>query len=365
MRTLSQWLCLVTSALAVMAGGCGGGNNGGSPDMDTSSSLTFMSRKLYGGADNELQSAFGAMTRDDFAAGIQGFHDAMIKRTFVSRAELVADEIHEIKPDFIGLQEALILRTQTPPDGSQTQATMVEQDYTKILLAALMARGESYEVAATREGVDVEFPGTKSDLRYTETNVILARTDLSARNVKYSNPSGGDFKTTCVLPSLGGMIRIKRGWASVDVNAAGKVFTLIDSHLDFTCVPFDVKVQTGEGDELIAAAKSHDATVVIADLNSNADTSGVSTNPLTNTATYVNFKNAGLSDAWTGSGGFNCCFPDDLGNPKATLDQRIDFVFHRGGGFAPIGAGLTGTTKQTKEGYWASNHAGLWAKLKL
>lgn len=326
--------------------------------------VTFMSRKLYGGADDELAVAFRAMTKEQFALGIEGFHQGILMRVFPSRAQLIADEIKDAKPDFLGLQEALVVRIQTPADGPAMPATQVELDFTQILLDALSARGENYQVAAKQPGVDVEFAGTTSDVRYTENSVILARSDLAERNLTIANPGGGDFQTTCVLPSLGGPISIKRGWAAVDVTAGGTLFRLITSHLDFTCSPFNVKIQTGQGDELIREAKSHESVVVIVDLNSNADTSGVTTNPLTTTPTYGNFRNAGFRDGWTGEKGFNCCFPDDLRNPAATLDQRIDTVLYQGP-FIPDAAGLTGTAKQTPEGYWASNHPGTWVRLKL
>ncbi|WP_437762174.1 hypothetical protein WMF27_00790 [Sorangium sp. So ce281] len=330
--------------------------------------LTFMSRKLYGGADDELNAAFRAQDEAQWTEGMEAFHEALLTKSFVPRAELIADEIKEIKPDFVGLQEALIISTQTPPDGSETSATTVEEDYLQILLAALDARGEQYEAVSTHDGVDAEFAGTESDVRYAERTVLLARSDLATRGIELSNAKQGSFteQSTCVLPSLGGDISITRGWASIGVDVKGKTFNAVVSHLDFTCVGFDPSVQLGEGDELIAATAPLDPVVVIADLNSNADTSGVSSNPLTTTETYNNLRKAGFSDAWTGDDeGFNCCFTDDLlDNDDVPLDQRIDVILYRGP-FTPAGAGLTGLTARTPEGYLPSNHAGTWASLKF
>ena len=155
--------------------------------------LTFMSRKLYGGADDELNAAFRAQDEAQWTEGMEAFHEALLTKSFVPRAELIADEIEEIKPDFVGLQEALIISTQTPPDGSETSATTVEEDYLQILLAALDARGEQYEAVSTHDGVDAEFAGTESDVRYAERTVLLARSRLATRGIELSNAKQGSF----------------------------------------------------------------------------------------------------------------------------------------------------------------------------
>jgi hypothetical protein len=64
-------------------------------------------------------------------------------------------------------------------------ARHVEYDFVKLLLNALRARGLRYDVIAEETGFDAEFPGflsesarILSDIRLTDREVILARTDL-------------------------------------------------------------------------------------------------------------------------------------------------------------------------------------------
>ena len=79
---------------------------------------------------------------------------------FPGRAEAWADEIERARPDLIGLQEAVLWRTQTPADLSPTpNATTVQADLVGLLLAELRSRGLKYEVVIAHVGSDIEAPG--------------------------------------------------------------------------------------------------------------------------------------------------------------------------------------------------------------
>ena len=53
-------------------------------------------------------------------------------------------------------------------------------------------------------------------------------------------------------------------------------------------------------------------------------------------------------------------------NDASTLDERIDFVFHRGG-FRTLSVDVTGDelADRTISGLWPSDHAGVLATLRL
>jgi hypothetical protein len=102
----------------------------------------------------------------------------------------------------VGLQEAVLVRTQSPPDGPATPATTVVLDYVQILLNALAARGLHYEVVVQSINFDAELPSALGfDVRHTDREVILARADLKTSDLKLSNAQAGNFVTNCTIPS--------------------------------------------------------------------------------------------------------------------------------------------------------------------
>ena len=77
--------------------------------------------------------------------------------------------------------------------------------------------------------------------------------------------------------------------------------------------------------------------VLVGDLNSLADGSGMTYNTLTG-------ANGSLADVWIRSGrgaGLTCCQAADLRNVDSMLTQRSDFVLFRGG-FTPLTARTVG-----------------------
>jgi len=118
-----------------------------------------------------------------------------------------------------------------------------------------------------------------------------------------------------------------------------------------------------QGNELIAAlGTSPFPQIVMGDFNSSADGSG--------TATYGNMLAAGFRDAWLDKGvgdGFTSAQTENLLNLPSALDERIDFVFHRGG-LTTIGVDLIGEDPADRivpPGLWPSDHAGVLAVLRV
>jgi endonuclease/exonuclease/phosphatase family metal-dependent hydrolase len=326
-------------------------------------SVTVMTRNVYNGVDTELSAVATATSFLDLVQKVAAVYQAYFARNFPARAAALAAEIEAKRPDLIGLQEAVLVRTQSPPDGPATPATTVALDYVQILLDALAARGLQYEVVVQSINFDAELPSALGfDVRHTDREVILARTDVKTADLKLFNAQGGNFVTNCTLPSpIAGPITLRRGWVAVDVKIRGKSFRLISAHLDVACLPFTSAIQRAQAAEILnGPAATKLPVVLVGDFNSPGDGSGV---------TYNDVIAAGLADAAleAGVGGVpTCCQAADLLNPVSILDSRVDFVLFRGA-FLVRSADIVGENPadRTPSGLWPSDHAGVVATLEF
>lgn len=344
--------------------------------------VTVMTENLYVGAD--LLPAFFAIASGDPEAIVAAVTETFAKVRFTdfnARAEGIARQIEAAQPDLVGLQEVSIWRSQTPPDFVQGNAEHVEFDFLAILLEALDARGLHYAVVAHETGFDAEFPGflseaaveagELSDIRLTDGEAILARTDLNVSELKLSNARTGHFETNIEVPiSETDVFVLLRGWASVDAKVRGKSFRFVTTHLESE----SEEVREAQGLEILAGPADTDLPVVFAaDANSNAN--GDSTTPA-----YAAFIGDGFVDAWfeahPGSIVSTCCNAELLTNSTFVDPSedfgRIDLVLYRAGtDFQTLGAGLFGTnpaTDRVSNGLtliWPTDHAGVAAMLQI
>ena len=337
----------------------------------TDQDITVMTRNLYLGAD--LQEASAAAVSGDPEAIIAADSAAWnnVKKTnFPERAEVLADEIKQSRPLLVGLQEAALWRSGPPDSFSEapTPAPNVEFDYLAILLEKLNERGLHYFPVVCNKNADVENPaldadsGMLKDIRLTDRDVILARSDLPVSNL--SNAQKANFFNNLSFPigNAGKSITILRGWVSVDVQAGGKKFRFINTHLEQenSQNPAFNPIQLAQANELLSGPANTSLPVILeGDFNSRADGSG--------TPTYANLIGAGFADAWgathPGEPGNTCCHASDLLD-AAPLTQRIDLVLLRGG-LSAFGADAVGEelTDRTPSGLWPSDHAGVVASL--
>ena len=97
---------------------------------------------------------------------------------FQVRAELLAAQVAEIKPELVALQEAALWRFGPTPE----TATTVLFDLLALFLSALDQEGVSYDVVAVNRLSDLAVPGGQIEgaLRFTDRNVVLVRSDLRA-----------------------------------------------------------------------------------------------------------------------------------------------------------------------------------------
>lgn len=346
--------------LAVLGGVAAAGAQAGQPHpFRGDRTVTVMTRNLYLGTD--LRPIFAAPTLPALFTAVANGYAQVQATNFPERAQAIAGEIAAAEPDLVGLQEAALYRTDFPPDGPASPAETVTYDFVQILLDALEARGQHYEVVALSTGTDAElpsgFPPTR-DVRLTDREVLLARADLKTADLKLSNAQAGNYATQLVVPTVGGPLPIPRGWVSVDVKIRGKEFRVVTTHLE----AFSAAAQVAQGNELVSGPGATVLPIVaIGDFNSRADGTG--------TPTYANLIAAGFEDAWSvvhpGVPGYTCCFVASLidGPP---LSGRVDLVLARGG-FTALDAEIVGeeTDDRTPSGLWPSDHAGVVAALEL
>jgi endonuclease/exonuclease/phosphatase family metal-dependent hydrolase len=344
--------------------------------------VTVMTRNLYVGAD--LLPAVLAIASGDPEAIVIAVSETFGKVRFTdfnARAEGIASEIDAARPDLVGLQEVTTWRSQTPADFVQGNAEHVEYDFLAILGQALEARGLHYAVVAHEVGFDAEFPGflseaaaaagELSDIRLTDGEAILARTDLQVSELKLTNAQTGHFETNIEFPiSETENFVLLRGWAFVDAKVRGKSFRFVSTHLEAD----SEEVREAQALEILAGPADTALPVVfVADSNSNAN--GDSTTPA-----YSAFLGDGFVDTWTeanpGVTVSTCCSSELLTSPTLVDPSgdfgRVDLVLYRAAGdFRALGAGLFGTdpaTDRVSNGLtliWPSDHAGVAATLQI
>jgi endonuclease/exonuclease/phosphatase family metal-dependent hydrolase len=324
-------------------------------DAKTPLTLKVMTRNLYLGAnlDPIVQAKSAA---EAFAAVEAGWADVQAN-AFPSRAKAIAREIATTKPDFVGFQEAVLYRTQSPADFTVTPATRVALDYVKELKKALAARKLKYRFLGVGSWTDAELPSgdpPKMDIRINVRDALLVRKD---RKIKILRVARGQYATT--TPLFGGFVVAKRGWVFADASISGRRFRVITTHLE----SFDDRSQVLQGEELASDSGLLVArpTILLGDLNSRADGSG--------TPTYARLLAAGFHDAWPQARpndiGLTCCHGEDLREVGGAFYSRIDYVLLRNG-FRAVAAGILGEEQRDRSaGLWPSDHAGVWARLRL
>ena len=347
LRRASVLAFLVAAAIAVTAATAGGARK--------PLTLTVMTRNLYLGAN--LDAIVQAKSAAEAFAAVERGWATVQTNNFPVRARAIAREIAAAKPDFVGFQEAVLYRTQTPADFTVTPATRVSLDYVKELRKALAARKLKYRFLGIGSWTDAELPSgdpPNMDIRITVRDALLVRTD---RKIKILRVARGQYATT--TPLFAGFVIAKRGWVFADASLGGRRFRVITTHLE----SFNGASQVAQGAELAGdpGLRTSAPTVLLGDLNSRADGTG--------TPTYANLLAAGFHDAWTqahpNAVGLTCCHGDDLRELGGPFYSRIDYVLVRNG-FRGVAAGIVGEEPRDRiADLWPSDHAGVWARLRL
>ena len=198
---------------------------------------------------------------------------------------------------------------------------------------------------------------TGFDLRFTDQNVVLVRSDLR-QQLALSNIQTHQFKDQSVLPTPVGNLSILRGWISVDMHVQGNLLRFVTTHLETDADPV---TQMKQASELVQALNSEDnpPVVLCGDFNADADT------PNSTVATVLK---GGFTDAWPKlhplDPGFTIpLYIEDLSSPPpftavSTPSHRIDLVFVRNLRVTQID--LIGNQVSPP---WPSDHAGVVASV--
>jgi len=288
---------------------------------------------------------------------------------FPARAEAIAQQVARRGPDVITLQEVTLIQRQSPGDaigGGLIPATEVVADYLKILLAALEHQGAHYAVASLSSDVDVEVPvptgpGTFDDIRLTDRDVILLRTDLPPGYLQATNPQKGNYTAALPLP-IG--VAVLRGWCSIDLQVRGRAFRVINTHLEDALPAPLPDIQGFQAYELLTGPANTNLPVILAgDFNSDANGNyGPTVYPLLTTV-------GGFTDAWSvarpGVPGLTWGHDEFLADPSVLFSLRIDYILYRGSAFHASDAETIDLMIRAFPPLWFSDHAAVTAKLDI
>ena len=289
-------------------------------------------------------------------------------------------EIGEKNPDLIGCQEVVLLTRLRPADDPQAQPVPVEQyDYLNLLLDALQTCGLDYEVAAVGLNADVTLPMLQEIdaagivhldyVNYLDRDVILAKKGITVKHVE----THGFSTNFNVVFSETQSVVFQRGFVAVDATVRGKAYRFVNAHVEIEglSAPDGTVVRQAQVAELLQEL-AHEALPVLLVGDFNLPPSDPD---------YKAIVSAGFADLWGlrtngwHKKGSTCCQDEDLLNEESALTERIDYIFarqHRHGGAPnfhyPVIVQLTGNDPdeaKTESGLWPSDHAGVFAAIRL
>lgn len=337
--------------------------------------IKVMTRNLYIGA--ELDSIVGATSAAEVPVLVAQALGRIIATDFPARSAALAQEIVEQRPDVVGLQEVTLLRVQSPGDfllGNPASATASVLDYLQILQLQLAARGVSYAVAAIVTNWDAELPmvvpteeGFRlDDLRATDFDVILVRTDLPPGQFRVLNSAAGNYVTAFQISVAGFTVSFARGWCLLDLRIRGRDLRVINTHLE----NISPLLRSAQALELMAGPGNAGGEIIcLGDFNSDPSFPAPEA--------YGVMVAAGYEDVWAlahpGDPGFTWGQAEDLLNPISTVSERDDYVWFRGARLSVEAAQLVGDQPSDRVPslvnpqnlLWPSDHAGVVARLWL
>jgi hypothetical protein len=320
--------------------------------------LKIMVRNVYLGAD--LIPLAAAPDRDTFERNAAERYQTVLRNDFATRAKALAAEIRASKPDLIGVQEAAIWRRGPDgvKDGSQTPATQVVYDSTKVLLAELARRGAPYRLVTGRDWFDFEAPTALGfDVRLTQRDVILVR---RGSKVKLGRSFRGGFANHFDPQTQVGLAQQLRGWVGVDGKLAKRRFRFVTTHLEAyspAIADQQMNQMLNPGGPLASKTRQ---SILVGDFNSA---------PSDNVSDRGTERADNAYDSAIGAGFANpfpkratCCFAEDLHNTTDALDTWIDHIVVRPR-IRALRSGIVGTRQVG--GLYPSDHAGITATLRL
>ena len=332
------------------------------PANETGSQVTVLSRNIYLGFDID-QLLAGLMPMDEALTRLQA-------TDFPARAAALAAEIQAAAPALIGLQEVINYRMQDPGDFLSTGVPNAETPmipFLYILQQALAAYGLDYEVAVEHPTTDVEVPfqtGPSSyiDIRYTDSDVILVRSDVEVVDV---TTQLYDDMLTFDLGGLPGSRPLSFVAVEAVVDDAPLLF--VSTHLETQNYP---AIQEAQTRQLIKWTQKQKLPIVmVGDFNSAANV-GAPADRYTRTYDML-LKYGSFEDLWVtthgDAAGLTCCYEPNLLSATPGFDQRIDLILMdkvAARMVSDVDLSIVGIDAfQSEQPRWASDHAGLVATL--
>ena len=321
--------------------------------------MRVVTYNMYLGTD--FTEIFSAESFPEVIAEVAEAYGDVVAGNPVERIDEIADQIASTNAVVVGLQEVALWRLGAFNDPAP--ATAVSYDFLQMLIDELADRGLHYNAVAVQYNFEAELPGASatfaSDVRYTDRDVILVRSDLQTSEVKIEGSAAGTFTTLLTLPTIIGPVTVQRGWTSVDIKFRGKTYRVVNAHTE----AYLELVQIAQTAELIQGpAATEMPLVVVGDFNSDAESGG---------ASYQMFIAAGLDDAWeeTNPADPGLSWPLFIVSPAVftTPTQRLDLVMTRGN-LRTVSTDLIGedpVLDTTSSNLRPSDHAGVSARLVL
>ena len=351
-----------------------------------------MTRNVYLGAD--LNPAIQAASTNDFIDANGQIVRDVDTNNFPVRAKGLAQEILQKKPDLVGLQEVSLWRygpvndaapftcnggpDDNPPFGCDFTASTVRYDYLKDLMQQLNKNNLLYKVVKSQQEFDFEAPtdyngvpgdgdspanqnGEEND-RLTMRDVILKRLNSG---VVTTNVKAGHFDTL-YEPKVAGVVTVHvlRGWAQADVTVRGShKFRFVNTHLEAFGDP---TIRRDQARELVRSggpAASELPVVLLGDLNSDDNTVQGG-----DRLAYKVLSDHGFRERSTDTP-LGCCLKSDIitqggGGSVSDFDHQVDHVLTNAPQLVTLqNSSVTG--RQPVNGFWDSDHAGLFSTLLL
>jgi endonuclease/exonuclease/phosphatase family metal-dependent hydrolase len=160
-------------------------------------------------------------------------------------------------------------------------------------------------VAVESVHFDAELPSALGfDVRHTDREVILVRSELKAASVLSNFQAGTFVHNRTIVNPLVGTITFRRGWVALDIKVQQKSLRFISTHLDLESP--ESKVQQAQASELLdGPALTPLPVILVGDLNSPGDGSGETYNSLITVGFGDAAVQAGIGDEPT------CCQAPD------------------------------------------------------
>jgi endonuclease/exonuclease/phosphatase family metal-dependent hydrolase len=347
--------------------------------------VKVMTRNIYLGAD--LTPAIEAKGVGAFTEATGEILRQVTANDFPIRAKGLAKEILEKEPDLVGLQEVAEWRTGPPGlesllSGTPPKATQVRYDYLAELLKQLNKGKNRYRAAVVNPEFDFEAPADENGVAGDGPNNVIPNAEINARltmrdvilakvgdEVKTSRPSKGHFKSLFSEEISGAKVIVTRGWAAVDATVNGSTpFHFVDTHLESfdpqTVVP---SIRAQQATELVAPsgpATSALPVILVGDMNSDTKTA---VQPGDGQA-YETLVKGGMRERSTYEP-LGCCLDTALlpvadGGAASQFDHKVDHIMTRDPKQVKlVKSSVTG--RKPQNGFWDSDHAGLFSELKI